>query len=220
FSARPVRDQRVFMVAAHGPDRFVNMENSATSGANLEWYVRTLIERGEHGHDDAFALVNELVAETPPAPDDPLFHPFLYGGRLGAHWRGGFFGLAGWHTEGHMLRAVLEGIMFEHRRHVEVLADAGVCFTRAVLSGGGSRSPHWPQIFADGLGCEIGVAEARETGTLGAAMAAAIGAGLFRSEEEAVAAMTRPAARHVPDPGMREHYERRYALWLRLARAL
>src|SRR5690606_37031440 len=86
--------------------------------------------------------------------------------------------------------------------------------------GGGSRSPQWPQIFADGLGCEIGVAEARETGTLGAAMAAAIGAGLFRSEEEAVAAMTRPAARHVPDPGMREHYERRYALWLRLARAL
>ena len=219
FSRRPARDDRVFMVAAHGLDRFINMENSATSGANLEWYVRTLIERGGH-HDDPFALVNELVAATPPAPDDPLFHPFLYGGRLGAHWRGGFFGLAGWHGEGVMLRAVLEGIMLEHRRHVEVLADAGVRFTRAVLSGGGARSPHWPQMFADGLGCEIAVSEARETGTLGAAMAAAIGAGFFRDEEKAVGAMTRLAACHLPDPAMREHYDRRYALWIRLAKAL
>jgi len=219
FSREPVRDERVFMVAALAPDQFVNMENSATSGANLEWYVRTLIDRGGHA-GDPFALVNDLVGGTVPAPDDPLFHPFLYGGRSGAHLRGGFFGLAGWHHEGHMLRAILEGVMFEHRRHVEVLAKAGVAFSRAVLSGGGSRSPHWPQIFADGLGSEIIVAEARETGALGAAIGAAAGAGVYGSVEEAVAAMTRPAATYRPNPAMRGHYDRRYALWSRLNAAL
>ena len=219
FSDAPVHDERVFMVAAFGPDRFVNMENSATSAANLEWYVRTLVERGNH-HADPFGFVNSAVAEVTPAHDDPLFHPFLYGGRLGAHQRGGFFGLTGWHGEGHLLRALFEGVMFEHRRHVEVLAEAGVTFSKVALSGGGSRSPHWPQMFADGLGVDVTVAEARETGALGAAIAAAVGVGLHPDEAAAVSAMTRPARSFAPNPGMRAHYDRRYAIWRRLTEAL
>jgi L-xylulokinase len=219
FSDTPVHDERVFMVAAYGPGRFVNMENSATSAANLEWYVRTLIERDGH-HHDPFGFVNKQVGEVTPAHDDPLFHPFLYGGRLGAHQRGGFFGLAGWHEEGHMLRAIFEGVMFEHRRHVEVLAKAGVTFSRAALSGGGARSPHWPQMFADGLSVEVTVAETKETGALGAAIAAAVGAGLHPDEAAAVLAMTRPASSFSPDPAMRAHYDRRYAIWTRLTEAV
>jgi L-xylulokinase len=219
FSDAPVRDDRVFMVAACGEGRFANMDNSATSAANLEWYVRTLVERGGH-HDDPFGFVNALVGDTPPSHDDPLFHPFLYGGRQGAHQRGGFFGLAGWHGEGHMLRALYEGVMFEHRRHIEVLAAAGVTFGQAALSGGGSRSVHWPQIFADGLGVPVTVADCQETGALGAAIAAAVGAGLHANVPAAVAAMTRPSRTYTPDPAMRAHYQRRYAIWTALTEAV
>lgn len=219
FSQAPVRDDRVFMVAACGEGRFLNMENSATSAANLEWYVRTLVERGGH-HDDPFGFVNGLVGRIVPAHDDPLFHPFLYGGRLGAHQRGGFFGLAGWHGEGHMLRALFEGVMFEHRRNIEVLAAAGVVFSRAALSGGGARSAHWPQIFADGLGVPVTVAECAETGALGAAIAASVGAGLHADVPAAVEAMTRPVRTFAPDPAMRSHYDRRYSLWTRLTEAV
>src|SRR5690606_36076166 len=105
FDDVPARDPRVFMVASFGPGRFANMDNSATSAANLEWYVRTLIERGAH-QGDAFELVNDLVGKAATRPHDPMFHPFLYGGRNGAHQRGGIYGLAGWHDEGHMLRAL------------------------------------------------------------------------------------------------------------------
>src|SRR3954468_2179664 len=121
-----------------------------------------------------------------------MFHPFLYGSGQGAEFRAGFYGLAGWHREGHMLRALFEGVMFEHRRHINVLKDAGVSFDKAVLSGGGSRSEHWPQIFADGLGVPIIVPEARETGALGAAIGAGVAAGLF-------AAMTRSSAAYRPN---------------------
>ncbi len=219
FSDAPVRDDRVFMVAAYGPGRFVNMENSATSAANLEWYVRTLVERGNH-HDDPFGFVNATVAEVVPAHDDPLFHPFLYGGRMGAQQRGGFFGLAGWHGEGHMLRALFEGVVFEHRRHVGVLADAGVTFSTATLSGGGSRSPLWPQMFADTLGVPVTVAETREAGALGAAIGAGVGVGIFRDVAEGVARMTRPSASFAPDPAMTDHYDRRYAIYTRLTESL
>ena len=74
FADTPARDPNVFMVAAFGPGRFANMDNSATSAANLEWYVRTLIERDGH-HGDAFALVNDLVGQRGDRPGRPDVPP-------------------------------------------------------------------------------------------------------------------------------------------------
>lgn len=219
FSREAVVDPAMFMVSGFGPNRFVSIESSATSAANLEWYVRALVERGGH-HPDPFGHCNALVGSVVPAADDPFFHPFLYGSGRNASARGGFYGLAAWHGEGHMLRALYEGVMFEHRRHIGVLTGAGVPVTSAVLSGGGSRSPHWPQIFADGLGMEIAVAPAAETGALGAAIGAGVGAGLFADLEAGVAAMTVPGRLHRPDPAMAAHYDRRYSIYAALTEAL
>jgi L-xylulokinase len=219
FARVPARDPRVFMVAAFGRGRFANMDNSATSAANLEWYVRSLIERGGH-HDDPFGRVNDLVGQARMAPDNPMFHPFLYGGRNGAHQRGGFYGLAGWHDEGHLLRALYEGVGFEHRRHVDVLTATGAQIDRVTLSGGGTRSPHWPQMIADILGLPVTLGSAEETGALGAAVAAAVGIGRHPTEEAAVAAMTRPRAELSPDPSRRSLHDRRFAVWQRLTAAL
>lgn len=214
-----MNDPDVFMAARFGEGRFVNIESSATSAANLEWYVREFVERGHH-HDDPFGHCNERVGEVTPAHDDPLFHPFLYGSRLGSEHRAGFYGVAGWHREGHLLRALFEGVMFEHRRHIEVLRQGGLKIDSAVLSGGGSRSPHWPQIFADGLGLPITVAEARETGALGAAIGAGLAVGLFPDYETGVSKMTRPQAVYEPDPTMKAHYDRRYRAFRGLSEAL
>jgi len=219
FSSTPVVDPGVFMVAGFGRARFVNIEASATSAANLEWYVREFVERGEH-HDDPFGYCNAKVGEVTPAADDPFFHPFLYGSGQGAEYRAGFYGIAGWHGEGHMLRALFEGVMFEHRRHIEVLRSAGVAFNSAVLSGGGSRSPIWPQMFADGLGVPVTVAEAQETGALGAAIGAGLGAGLFADYEAGISAMTRKRASFTPDAVMQPHYDKRYSRYLQLSDAM
>ncbi|WP_404401436.1 FGGY-family carbohydrate kinase [Pelagibacterium halotolerans] len=215
FSGVPVNDPDVFMVSAFGPGRFVNIESSATSAANLEWYVREFVERGGHT-DDPFGFCNDRIAAISPRADDPLFHPYLYGSGEGAEYRAGFYGLAGWHGEGHVLRALFEGVMFEHRRHLEVLAGAGLPVTKAVMSGGGARSAHWPQIFADGLGLPVATAQARETGALGAAIGAGVGTGQFGDYETAIAAMTRPRDHFDPDPAMRAHYDRRYGLYRKL----
>ena len=219
FAKALANDPNVFMVAAFGPGRFANMDNSATSAANLEWYVRTLVERKGH-HGDAFALVNDLVGRAAMAADDPMFHPFLYGGRHGAHQRGGFYGLAGWHDEGHLLRALYEGVAFEHRRHIGILTRGGAGITQVYLSGGGTRSPYWPQMMADILGLPVRLGSAEETGALGGAIAAAVGIGHFASEEAAVAAMTTQRAVLSPDPARKTLYDRRFAVWQRLTAAM
>jgi L-xylulokinase len=208
-SEAPITSDDVFMVAGFGSNRFMNIESSATSAANLEWYVREFIERGGH-HNDPFGLCAARIAEITPHADDPIYLPFLYGARLGSEFRAGLYGLGGWHSEGHVLRAVFEGVMFEHRRHVDVLRAAGLGIASATLSGGGTRSPLWPQMFADGLGLPVVVAESQETGALGAAMGASVAAGLHDDLEAAVAAMARIRSRLSPDPAMQAHYDSRY----------
>ena len=219
LSDKPLVNPDMFMVASFGPGRYVNIEASATSAANLEWYVRGFVERGAH-RDAPFEHANACVAGVTPKHDDPYFHPFLFGSGQGAEFRAGFYGLAGWHGEGHLLRALFEGVVFEHRRHIEVLAGAGITIDRAVLSGGGSRSPHWPQMMADALGVPITVAECRETGALGAAIGAGVAVGLFADYEAGVTAMTSVGRVFEPVAAMREHYDHRYRTYLSLIEAM
>ena len=65
-------------------------------------------------------------------------------------------------------------------------------------------------VFADGLGLPVSVAESQETGALGAAIGAAVAAGLHPDLETAVAAMSRLKASLSPDPEMQAHYDARY----------
>lgn len=219
ITRRVVSDERIFMQSMFGRDRAIAIESSATSAANLEWYVRELIERGEH-HGDPFAAASAHAASIAPAADDPYFHPYLYGSRLGAAMRAGFYGIAGWHREGHLLRALFEGIAFEHRRHIDVLRSAGLRFDSAILSGGGARSAIWPQMFADVLDIPIAVAACLETGALGAAIAAGVGARLFDDLAGGVRTMARPGRQYQADAGMTAHYAHRYQCYGMLTEAM
>ena len=71
-------------------------------------------------------------------------------------------------------------------------------------------------MFSDGLGMPITVAEARETGALGAVIGAGIGVGIFADYESGVAAMTRTRQTFSPDPAKKAFYDARYAAWLDL----
>jgi L-xylulokinase len=202
----------VFMWSTYDRARFMAMENSATSAANLEWMVR------EFFHDcpeDAspFDMACELAASVPPSATAPFYHPFLYGAQTDGNARAGFYGVGGWHDKAHLMRAVLEGVVFGHRWHIDRLRAAGVTFEDAVLSGGGSRSRVWPQIFADILGLPVTVTRSRETGALGAAIAAGTGVGLFRDFSDGATRMVKAEKVLQPDRALTRLYEERYAVY-------
>jgi L-xylulokinase len=212
-------DPGVFMVSAFADDRFVSIESSATSAANLEWYARELM-KGVAREEDIFGECNRRASEILPARDDPFFHPFLYGSRQGASFRAGFNGIAGWHKEGHMLRALFEGVTFEHRRHIDVLRKSGLKFVSAKLSGGGARSNLWRQMFADMLAIPISVTKCEEAGALGAAIAAGVGVGIFADFADGVRNTVHERAEHTPNSSMSAHYARRYEIYLQLIEAM
>ncbi|KQS71232.1 xylulose kinase [Rhizobium sp. Leaf371] len=217
---RPDLDKPVFMASTFDRTRYLAMDNSATSAANLEWLVREFFE-GDHEADvSPFDACCALAGLIDVAPDDPLYHPYLYGAQQDGHARAGFYGMAGWHTKGHLVRALLEGVAFGHRQHIDTLRDAGATFNEAVLSGGGSRSLLWPQIFADVLGIPVSVARSRETGALGAAIAAGTGVGLFPDFGQGAMAMVQSDRHYTPDAALAGHYARRYALYQDMSEAM
>ncbi len=211
---RPIVDERVFHASTWRPDRYVSIESSATSAVNLEWFVREI--SGSHDAD-AFEACNALVASVQPGPDLPLFQPFLYGSATQPDARGAFLGLAGWHGKAELLYALYEGVVFEHRRHIDRLKAAGATFERASLSGGGSRSEVWCQMFADVIGVPVTVADCRETGALGAAVVAGVAGGLFPDIEHGIGRMVRISRRHAPNTAAARVTDARYRLHCELA---
>ncbi|MFS8048193.1 FGGY-family carbohydrate kinase [Rhizobium sp. BR 314] len=209
----PRLDGPVFMSSTFDRKRYMAIESSATSAANLEWLVREFFSDVSLDGRSPFDLCGDLAAGIEPAGDDPLYHPFLYGAQQSGNARAGFYGVAGWHTKGHLVRAVLEGVAFGHRQHIETMRQAGAVFNEAVLSGGGSRSLIWPQIFADVLGLPVSIARSRETGALGAAITAGTGIGVFADFAAGAASMVRVERNYVPNGHLQSHYERRYGLY-------
>ncbi|MCF6514813.1 gluconokinase [Lactobacillus sp. S2-2] len=69
----------------------------------------------EQMHINPYSLLTTIASKVPAGSDGLLFHPFL-GGERAPIWdsnaRGSYFGLNQMHTRAHMIRAALEGIVF------------------------------------------------------------------------------------------------------------
>jgi L-xylulokinase len=206
------------------PGLWLTIEASPTSATNLEWFVSNLcgeerIEAQERGIS-VYEMCNEMVASLPPGGTNIIFHPFLYGSNVQATARAGFYGVAGWHTKAHMVRALYEGVVYCHLAHVDKLRAAGATMDVARLTGGGSRSRVWTQIFADALQLPVEVPEGVELGARGAAICAGLGAGVYKDHAEAVATAVKVERRQEPDPEATPHYLARYHEYRRLLEAM
>jgi L-xylulokinase len=167
-----------------------------------------------------YDLCNELVAATRPEDAGIVFLPFLYGSNAGLDAKAAFVGLNGWHTRGHVLRAIYEGVVFGHRTHVERLLKFRARPATIRLTGGAARSQAWVEIFADALGTPVETPEGTELGALGAAIVAAVASGCHPSYEEAVRAMVRFARRQEPDPSRKALYDAKFRRYQQVIEAL
>lgn len=205
-------------------DLFLTIEGSATSATNLEWFVAQCCgdERAEAKRRgiSVYEVCNEQVASLTPGSSNIIFHPFLYGSNVQPSARAGFYGIAGWHTRAHLLRALYEGIVFGHLNHIEKLKTAGAKIESARLAGGGSRSQVWTQIFADTLELPMQVSDGNELGARGAALSAGIGAGIYRDYTEAVQQAVSMVRIQEPIVANTPLYLARYAEYRRLIGAM
>ena len=221
ITEKPIVDPSLFMTTLFAdPGLYLTIEGSATSATNLEWFVNQCCgdERAEAKRRgvSVYEVCNEEVAGLPPGGTNIIFHPFLYGSNVQPTARAGFYGVAGWHTRAHLLRALYEGVVFGHFSHIEKLRKAGAQIDTARLAGGGSRSPVWSQMFADTIQVTMEISDGNELGARGAALSAGIGAGIYGDYAEAVREAVSVVRVHEPIPANTPLYQARYDEYQRL----
>ena len=186
------------------------LETSLRSGTLLcDWLSRDLF-----GADAALIAALEPAASSLPPGADGLFVLPYFLGVMTPHWdsaaRGAIIGLAPHHGQAHLLRALFEGIAHEQAsvtRQVAMMSGARI--DEIVAIGGGARSDLWCGIIADVMNIPVLRSATLEASSLGAAIAAAIGAGWFGNFAEAAGEMAGGiTARFTPDPGRAAVYSR------------
>lgn len=172
--------------------------------------------RAATGNRVSEARMDRLAAAVPPGAEGLMFLPYLEGERT-PHWdrdlRGAFLGLAALHGQGHLCRAVLEGVAFSLRSCLEAQLDAGAALDEIRLTGGGLASPLWRSIVVAALGREA-ARWAPQGPALGSAVLAALGL------EGRLPPLTRRRQRVSPEPGWVERYEALYRTYVDAAATL
>lgn len=206
------------------PSLYLILEGSPTSTTNLEWFIQQFCDEERQQADkdgvSVYDICNQAVAETEIEQNNIIFHPFLYGSNIQVSARAGFYGVAGWHTRKHLLRAVYEGIVFGHLRHINVLRQAGAQIDIARLTGGAAKSEIWSQMFADILDTPLEICDSVETGTKGVALAAGVGVGAYANLNEAVVQGVNVIRTYTPIRENTAIYLKRYRAYRMIADAM
>jgi L-xylulokinase len=174
----------------------------------------------EKEETNIYKLANEWVGSIKPEESNVIFLPFLNGSNEDALAKGTFIGLTAYHNKKHMLRAVYEGVVFSHLTHVNKLLKNRNKPKSIRLSGGAANSDVWVQIFADVLQISIDVVADKESGALGAAMAAGIAAGIYMDYTEAIGKTVSILKTVQPREAYKGIYEEKYATYRAVVDAL
>ena len=86
--------------------------------------------------------------------------------------------------------------------------------------GGSANSLLWTQIKSDITGKPIVVPASDTATTLGAALLAGVGTGLYKDYDEAVSLTVKETRRHEPSPENKAVYDKTYQTYLELYKSL
>jgi L-ribulokinase len=183
-------------------------------GDSFAWFVERLAP-----HNWTHDRLEREAAKLQPGKSGLLALDWWNGSRflVDADLSGIIFGLK-LGTEPHEIyRALIESTAYGTRRIIEAFTDKGIAIDEVVACGGlAQKNDLLLQIYADVTGRMIKVAPAEQASALGAAIHAAVAAGIYSDFNAAVHAMTEPPRRQfLPNKSSTAVYDQLYAEYVR-----
>ena len=179
-------------------------------GDALNWAVKNLLGEGM-----TIPEAEAMAMAIAPGAEGVFFLPTLMGERT-PYWdpntRGVLWGFSLYHTRAHIARAVYEGIAFALNSCAGVMAECGIPVRSLMLTGGGAQSRLWPDILAALMNVTARVHSQPGEGTsLGAAIAAGVGMGMFDYHQ--AAAYITAKAQYAPRADWQTAYAKTYPIY-------
>ena len=182
--------------------------------AAFDWAIKNVL--GSEGKPSDINTVENMARQIQPGAEGVLFLPTLMGWRTpywDANTRGCLMGFTLYHDRRHIARAVYEGVAFALNSCAAVMTECGAPVHSMMLAGGGARSGLWPDMLASIFGLTTRVHQTPgETTSLGAAIAAGVGVGMFKGYG-AAAGVVGARSTHAPNPQWQKVYPEVYAIY-------
>ncbi len=206
-----------------------------SAAGSLEWFCQQLCPElsaaSQSGNRqsrkptaaDPYQVLTDEAGRSPAGSEGLFFLPYLAGERTphaDPNARGCFIGLTLKHTRGHLVRSIMEGVVYALNDSLQIIRQLGVPVREIRAGGGGAKSELWRQIQASVFAQKVVRINAEQGPAFGVALLAAVGAGHYRNIQEACAAHIHTVDQTLPDRSARRRYAERFPIYQQLYRSL
>jgi autoinducer-2 kinase len=195
-------------------------------GFTMRWFRDGFCDKeredAETRHVDPYKLMEDRAADIPPGSNGVIgIFSNIMEARRWRHAPPAFVGFNLLDARGTgkaaCIRAIEENAAFVTKGHLEILKElSGESPEQIVFVGGAAKGQLWPQIVADVTDSPLRIPVAKESTSLGGAIAAFISIGMFRNWTEAVSAVVRTDRVVEPQPSAVRAYGEVYQRWLKV----
>jgi len=195
------------------PNKWLLQGGTVGGGGVIKWFNEQFCE------NKTLKELDEKAGKVNIGSDGLIFLPYMAGERSpiwNKNAKGVFFGLDYSKTKGHLFRACLEGVAFSLHHNLETAKEAGVNINVLNAIGGAANSRLWTQIKSDITGKVIMVPSTDTATTMGAAILAGVGTGVYKSFREAVKLTVNFKREHTPNMDNHKEYMKIFSIYLKL----
>ena len=179
----------------------------------ISWYKSIIGEEyAAKAKSEGYSVEDYLAKEAvnvPAGSDGLLTIPDWLAPADKLYRKGVILGFDERHTRGHIYRSLLEGIALTLKNHYDaMICELGIEPEKIIISGGGSNSDLYMQIFADIYGVKTVRNEMNGSAALGAAISVAVATGLYKGFDEAVNNMVKQKDEFIPNEDNHKKYNK------------
>ncbi|MCI2747919.1 gluconokinase [Staphylococcus warneri] len=196
-------------------------------GVILRWLrdeiLASEVETAKRLGVDPYDVLTQIASRVKPGADGLIFHPYLAGERAplwNADARGSFFGLTLSHKKEHMIRAALEGVLYNlytvYLALIEVMNETP---STIKATGGFAKSEIWRQMMADIFDTHLSVPESYESSCLGACVLGMKALGEI-DDFSVIEQMVGTTNEHQPDSEIVDIYQQLVSIFINISRSL
>jgi len=184
---KPSFDSR-FINSCHAvPDLWLSIAAITGAGTSLQWFQENFcyMEKclAKQISTDPNELIMTGIDKSPVGARGIIYIPTILG-EQSPNWKSGakgiFYGISPQATKIDFIRAILEGVAYAFRNNIEIFENLGFEISELPISGGGANNKIWRQIIADVTKKLVLLPSTIETETIGAAILAGKGVGIYK----------------------------------------
>ena len=205
------------------PNKWLLQGGTVGGSGILRWYNQEFgfLEQqiAEESQRNVYEIFDEEVVEIAPGSDGLIFLPYMEGERSpvwDSHAKGVLLGLSYQKKRSQVIRSLMESVGFALFDNINTAEEKGIVIKNLVSVGGGANSKVWTQMKSDITNKTIYVPCANYATSLGAAILAGVGVGVYRDFNDAVRCCVKIQRTHNPDLEKHQLYQRYFKIYKKM----